>query len=105
MSIKTRVADLAKKRGETIAEVERKLGLGNGTISKWDRRSPSSGVLKVVADHFNVSTDYLLGRSDSQTEDDLKTADLADNDVIFTYQGKPLSDEDKELIRRLMNGK
>lgn len=101
MSIKTRIKSLADQHHETIAELERNLKFGNGTISKWDKRSPSSEKLQAVADHFNVSTDYLLGRDTKEN----KTADLDDDDVIFTYQGKPLSEEDKLLIKRLMNGK
>ena len=45
--------------------MERKLGIGNGTITKWDKRSPSSEKLAAVADHYNVTTDYLLGRTDT----------------------------------------
>lgn len=66
-------------------------------------RKVSSEELDKIASIFDVSTDYLLGRNPK--EDDLKTADLADDDTIFTYKGQPLSDDDKEIIRRLMNGK
>ena len=65
MSIKSRIQGLAAQRHETLAELERKLGIGNGTITKWDKRSPSSEKLAAVADHYNVTTDYLLGRTDT----------------------------------------
>lgn len=65
MSIKSRIQGLAAQRHETLAKLERKLGIGNGTITKWDKRSPSSEKLAAVADHYNVTTDYLLGRTDT----------------------------------------
>lgn len=48
-----------------------------------------------------MTTDYLLGRE----ENTKKRLDLDDDTVIMTYRGKPLSDEDRELILRLMRGK
>lgn len=101
MNLAQRIRELANQHGMTIAELERKTGISNGQISKWSVRSPKTENLEKVAKFFGVSLDYLTGNSD----DKKRTADLTDDDVIFTYQGKPLSDEDKELIKRLMNGK
>lgn len=101
MNLAQRIKGLAKQHGITIAELERRTGISNGQISKWDVRSPKTENLEKVAKFFGVSLDYLTGNSD----DKKRTADLTDDDVIFTYQGKPLSKEDKELIKRLMNGK
>ena len=44
----------------TLAELERTLGLGNGTIARWDKCEP--GVIRVsrVADYFGVTVDELL---------------------------------------------
>lgn len=39
MSIKNRIKELSERRGMSLAELERKLNFGNGTIAKWDRRS------------------------------------------------------------------
>lgn len=65
MSIKSRIQDLATQHHETLAELERKLGMGNGTITRWDKRYPSSEKLTAVANHYNVTTDYILGRTDT----------------------------------------
>ncbi|WP_308184677.1 helix-turn-helix domain-containing protein [Limosilactobacillus fastidiosus] len=91
---------LAPKYGITIAELERKTEISNGQISKWNVRSPKTENLEKVANYFHVSLDYLTGNTSSN-----KTVDLDDENVIFTYQGKPLSEEDTALIKRLMNGK
>ena len=70
---------------------------------EYGRREPDFETTKKLANLFNVSTDYLLGRA--APDEGRNTADLADDDTIFTYKGQPLSDDDKEIIRRLMNGK
>ena len=71
-----------------------------------DKAEPRSDKLYILAKGLNVPEQWLLGfDDDDSTTLTPKTADLADEDVLFTYKGKPLSDEDKELINRLMNGK
>lgn len=55
---------LASKRDTTLKAVERELGLGNGTIARWDNNSPSVDKLEKLADYFGISVDYLLGRTD-----------------------------------------
>ncbi len=54
------ILELCKKRGITIAKLERETGIGNGTISRWNSSSPSVKNLKAVADYFGVTMDSLL---------------------------------------------
>ena len=64
MTLSERIKKLCATKGITLAELERILGLGNGSIRKWEIvSSPSVANLQKVADYFGVSTDYLLGRS------------------------------------------
>ena len=65
MSLVERIKSLAVSKKMTFAELERALGLANSSIRKWDASSPSSERLQKVADHFQVSTDYLLGRTET----------------------------------------
>lgn len=62
MSIVEKIQHLCIERGNTLVGLERELGIGRGIIRRWDKSSPSSENLKKVADYFNVTTDYLLGR-------------------------------------------
>ncbi len=78
MDIKNKVSELASGQGLTIAELERKLGIANGTIGKWVRQKPSIDTLQKIADYFNVSTDYLLGRSQKKRYYDLTEKDEKD---------------------------
>lgn len=100
-----RIVDLREKVNMSQSELAKRLGIDKSSMNKIEKstRKVSSEELDKIASIFDVSTDYLLGRKPK--EDDLKTADLADDDTIFTYKGQPLSDDDKEIIRRLMNGK
>ena len=47
----------------TIAELERKAGLGNGVIRKWDRASPTLRTVSAVADCLGVTINELLEMS------------------------------------------
>lgn len=58
-----RIKELAASHQQSLAQIERTLGLSNGAISSWKKSNPSSDKLNQIADYFNVSTDYLLGRS------------------------------------------
>lgn len=46
--------------------IEREIGLKRGCVANWrlDRAKPSADALTKIADYFNVSVDYLLGRTE-----------------------------------------
>lgn len=98
MSIYQRIKELANQKNISIRELEHTLKFSNGTVSKWND-SANLEKLQSVADFFNVSTDYLLGRSKPKTH-----VDIADDDVIMTFEGKEIPPEDLELMRRLLRG-
>lgn len=62
MTIYQRVKDLASEKNISIRELEKRLNFSNGAINKWSSKAPSDKLEK-VANFFNVSTDYLLGRT------------------------------------------
>lgn len=62
MSVIYRIRRLCEEEWTSIAQMERDLGFSNGSVSKWDTSSPSGDKLKKVADYFNTTTDYLLGK-------------------------------------------
>jgi len=105
MGLRDVIKDLAVKKKISVAELERTLGFGNGSISKWNKQSPSVDKLNKVADYFDVSVDYLLGRTNTRSKKDNSKVALDNNDIIMTWRGQPLSDEDREMIKRIMNGK
>lgn len=56
-----KVKKLAKERGISITNLEKELGIGNGTIGKWRESSPNVETLAKVAQYFGVSMDYFIG--------------------------------------------
>ena len=101
-----RIRDLRKQKRMSQTELAKSAGVSQTTVTAWEtgKAEPSSSAVARLADIFNVTTDYLLGRPNKQ-ETKKDDVELSDDDVIMTWQGKPLSDEDRELIRRIMNGK
>lgn len=66
MTIVERIQKLmTEKHVSSIAELERKAGLPNGQIRRWDSSTPGIDKVAKVADYFNVSLDYLMGRTDT----------------------------------------
>ena len=73
-------------------------------------KTPKSDRLQEIADYFNVSTDYLLGRtnnpaisSDLVTTADGRTVDLSNlRERVVLFDGKPLSDEDVDKIAKII---
>lgn len=99
-----RIKELRKSKKMSQSELGKFIGVSQTTVTAWEngRAEPSSSYVAKLATFFNVSTDYLLGRNPK--EDDLKTADLADDDTIFTFEGKPIPEQDLEYMKRLLRG-
>ena len=106
-----RVDNLIKEKKMTRAELEWKLDFSAGSLRNWNKSTPSGDKIQKVADYFDVSTDYLLGRTDKRHYYDLTEKDKQDialqaeklleglnSDAETNYYGEPLDDEDKEKL-------
>ncbi len=60
MLIYDRIKEICKDKGVSPSSVEKKAGLGNGAITKWNTFSPSIKNLKAVADILGISIDELI---------------------------------------------
>ncbi len=66
MSTLERIKKLCEDHGITVPVLEDRLEIPSNTIYQWkegSKRKPSLERLEKIADYFNVSTDYLLGRT------------------------------------------
>lgn len=91
--------DLCKMQGKTPNAVTKALGLSTATATNWKTsgRTPNGDTLRAIADYFNVSVDYLLGRVDSPAVPEVPVA-------LSAPQGYDnLTDEQKELIQSLID--
>lgn len=59
MNILERIQLLCEENNITVSKLEVELGLGKGTLYKWNKNSPNSDKLSQVADYFNVSHSML----------------------------------------------
>ena len=58
--IYNKIRDICKEEGMSVAAVEKKAGLSNGAISKWNNSTPSAENLNSVAKILKVKIDKLL---------------------------------------------
>lgn len=96
-----RVKKLADKQKISILELEMKLGFGKNSLYRWKNSAPASDKLQKVADYFGVSTDYLLGRSDSPKykADEPKHFTVEEALAsVMSSDGKPLTDNDRQIL-------
>lgn len=56
------IKGLSKDKKISIRQLEMKFGYSNGYLAKWKNNTPNSDELTRLADYFDVSVDYLLGR-------------------------------------------
>ena len=60
MLIYDRIKEICKDKGVSPLSVEKKAGLSNGAITKWNTFSPSVKNLKAVADVLEISIEELI---------------------------------------------
>lgn len=89
-----RIKELAKKQGKSLNKVEEDLGYGKNVLYRLKNSNPSTERLQEIADYFDVSVDYLLGREEKETP---KHVDLSEDDIVFSFDGKEIS---KETMRK-----
>lgn len=112
MTLFERIQTLAKSRGENMQEAAIKSGLSKNLFYRWKSSEPKGADLKKVADHFGVSVDYLLGRTNTpqftrKDERDIQKilTDMTEglsNDSSLAYMkngGEEIDEEDAELLR------
>ncbi len=63
-----RLKDLRKEKGITQLQLAMELNMSQNTISRYETGVRQAGYdeLIKIADYFNVSIDYLLGRTDEK---------------------------------------
>lgn len=101
------VKDLCEKQGISLNTLEDKLKLGKNSLYGLKRNQPSAERLQQIADYFNVSTDYLLGRTenpnvakDGDASAPLDLRDIAAQSMLF--DGKPLTEDDIDFITAVL---
>lgn len=108
MDLYEKIKELAAQKNISISRLEEELGFANASLKRWKTSNPGADKLAKVARYFNVSVDYLLGLDTTKPKETrVDLVELAnkpkdfDWDAVLSAGGKPIPEEDKELIRRL----
>ena len=105
-----KIKELADKHGISLMKLEEDLGYSRNTLYKLKSQKPNAERISEIADYFNVSTDYLLGRTDNPsiakdtvTTPDGRVVDLSNlRERVVLFDGKPLSDDDVDKIAQII---
>lgn len=92
-----RIRELANEKKESLASIERALDFSNGLISTWKTREASTDKVGLVAKHFGVSIDYLMGNTNKR-----EIGDSDDSESYYRMDTSGLSpDQVQELKRQI----
>lgn len=116
-----RLKAMRKERKETQEDIARLLKVQRTTVGEYERGNirPPMDKMKVLADHFEVSVDYLMGNTNFKTHEERQEKDamdvsknlkiileyLEDNQNALTFDGETLGEDSREvLISNIQNG-
>ena len=85
MEFVDRITDLLKRKGVSAAQMSRELDFSNAIFTQWKKNNtlPSTEKLLKLSDYFEVSLEYLVGRSSG---------------VPSENRGIPLSEDEQEML-------
>lgn len=113
MTVGRRIAKLRNSAQMSQFQLAKVLKIGTSTLGMYetDKREPSPKVLKRIADYFNVSTDYLLGRDNKNHYYELTDKEKQDIGVQaeklmegiesgnnLNFYGEPATEEQKNRL-------
>ena len=89
------------ERETTPNEVAKKLGISSGAVSNWKLKDviPRGKTIEILADYFNVSVDYLLGK---EKEPSVQNGEFDELTMQFNNLLGKLSQEQKEALIPLL---
>ena len=87
-----RLKELREEKDISQRQLLSNLNLSPSTISKWKTSTPKHDTLQAVADYFNVSTDYLIGRTKYRNKEHMLQSfdlnykpDMTNTDIPVDY--------------------
>ena len=108
-SIGFKISELRKSANMSQFQLAKVLDIATSTLGMYEtgKREPSLKVMQRIADYFNVTTDYLLGRPEKK-DDDTKSNDIDDLDKMIdnarSFGGKQMTENDREIIKAYLKG-
>lgn len=96
-----RIKQLRSETGLNGEDFGKIFGVSKVTIHRWEigTNFPNQDLMLKLCDYFNVSLDYLMGRTDQRRAVENITAD--DFTIAFSNLQSELSEDDKQVILSL----
>ncbi len=100
--------ELCKQRNIKPNKVSKETGVSTATLTSWKqgKYTPKPDKLKLIADFFNVSLEFLMRNEDVQWNPSEQTMDYTislseeEQDLLMKY--RKADDTQKEMIRRIL---
>ena len=98
MEFSERLKSLRLEAGLTQKEIAEQLGISQQGYAYWERgtKKPTQDRLTLLSNYFDVSVDYLLGKSDFKHGDD----QFEGVQILFRNKTKNMTDKQKEEFRK-----
>ena len=97
-----RIKKLRLERGETLEKLAKYLNVTIQTISNYEneKRDITPEVIIKLAEYFNVSTDYLLGKTDKKNNTDKDV----EAEIMWALSGRyeALNDTNREIAKSVI---
>lgn len=98
------IKNLRKQRNLTYESLAESIGYSKATIGYWEsnKKVPNAQAIIALADFFQVSADYLLGRADKYSVNTMSTSDFSTDQQYIVTEYNKLSAIDKQKIINFM---
>ncbi|MBM7623748.1 transcriptional regulator with XRE-family HTH domain [Sporohalobacter salinus] len=100
MAFQKRLKKLRNEKGVYQKELAKIIGVSRPTITQYEsgQRKPDHETLSKIADYFDVSIDYLLGRTDERKSADKIKQALSDDEDLQEFWEQLSTREDLKLM-------
>ena len=96
--MKNRMKELREAKGLSAREAAKQIGVPSTTYHNWEKgeREPNSEMLICLADYFDVSIDYMLGRTAKREAKRTVAASRAEEELLRLFRS--MTDDERSLI-------
>lgn len=100
MKFPERLKQLRNEKGLYQKELADIIGVSRPTVTQYENgtRTPDQVTLQKIADFFNISLDYLLGRTDEPSPADKIKSAISDDPVLLSFWDELKEREDLQLM-------
>lgn len=104
MNIGEQLTRLREQKGLKQKEAAEALNISNVVLNRYEKneRFPDKKMLNQLANFYNCSIDYLVGRTNNQNENLAEPSDLELEEFLknnnVKFDGTPLDEEDKQDV-------